>query len=141
MVKTAAVYEAVLDVLISERRSWTIAELYRALTWHSAYDLNWGEYHVRRAVAMLPPECITRNGRRLAVAARTFAPADEVREFTARLGEGFKMVLLNEDNRHAYRRALVLADSRALHDSILWAATGRGLEVEAGYYGDYLTVC
>lgn len=140
MVRTAAVYEAVLDVLISERRSWTIAELYRALTGHGSYDLNWGEYHVRRAVAMLPPTCITRNGRRLAVAARTFAPPPEVREFTARLGEGFT-VMLNEQNRLAYRRALVLADSRALHDSIRWAATGRGLELEASFYGDYLKVC
>ena len=133
--KTADVYSAVVDLLIDgQRDEWTVAELYRALTWHPAYDLNWGEYHVRRAIALLPAACVTRNGSRLFISPRSFVPTPELVAEVRRADDGMNVpLLLNDERRTELRRALVLRNNWALHKSLEWAAAGGAVEYGAGY--------
>lgn len=135
--KTADVYSAVVDLLIDgQRDEWTVAELYRALTWHPAYDLNWGEYHVRRAVALLPAACVTRKGNRLFISPRSFVPTPELVAEVRRADDGMHIPLLLTDERSTeLRKALVLRDGLALHSSLEWARRAGAIEYSAGYYG------
>lgn len=133
--KTADVYQAVVDTLISTTHTgeWTIAELLSELTFH-VFGIDVSEQHVRRAVALLPAQCVERRNHRLFISARHFAPTEELIAAIRRADDGMNIpLMLNGTRRRELRRALVLANDWALHKSIEWARDGGAVEYGAGY--------
>jgi hypothetical protein len=133
MVRTSEAYNAIVDVLISDTREWTIQALYEHLTRYT-FGIDIAEYTVRRAVALLPQDCITRIGKRIIVKPRVFVRTPELVQYIEQADEGMHIpLLLNDRRRMELRRAFVLANDYALHCSIQWAADGGALEYTSGY--------
>ena len=133
MMKTATVYSAIVDVLIDQPKAWTVAQLHQELVYR-VFGIEVSEQNVRRAVALLPADCIERRHRRLYIRARGFAATRELVALIVREERGLNIpLLLTDDRRRQMRRELVLENNCALHASLRWAADGRFIEYEAGY--------
>lgn len=140
MLRTAEVYAAVVDLLIEDKRQWTVSTLTAELAWRT-FGLDIGQYHVRRAVSLLPAQCIERRGRRLFISARFFAPTPELVATIRKADEGLHIpLMLNDERRRELRRTLVLQSDWALHKSIEWAANGGQVEYSAGYGSMFVRV-
>jgi hypothetical protein len=133
MMKTATVYSAIVDVLIEQPKAWTVAQLHQELVYH-VFGIEVSEQDVRRAVALLPTECITRKNRRLSIQARGFVRTLELVSVIERADEGLHIpLMLSERRRHELRHTLVLSNDWALHKSFEWARDGGALEYSSGY--------
>jgi hypothetical protein len=141
MVKTAEVYGAIVDLLITDSHEWTVKALYEHLVIHT-FGIDVAEYTVRRAVAMLPTACITRKGNRIVVEGRYFAPTAELVAVIKSLDDGMHIpLMLNDRRRIELRRSLVLTTDYALHKSLEWARDGGAVEYASGYGSLFVRAC
>lgn len=139
MNKVQIAFNRIKDVLAgSGSRSYTL----KALLWEVNWALDLEEMvslsTLRKAVALLPQECVKRDRKGFRFEARGGARATEVVEALRVLDLYDPDVpVLIERQRDALRRELVLCDGRALYHTLEWASTGN-FEIDHTVYGTML---
>ena len=124
MNKVEIAYGRIVDILSEGGESDM-----KTLLWEVNYSLDLDQMvsmaTLRKAVALLPAPCVSRQGRRIIVQARHFAPATEVVATLQALPHWCDWLpILIERHKDALQRALLLADRWSLIQSVEWASAG-----------------
>lgn len=137
MTKLEIARKRVAEILCeSMGREYTLESLLWNVNWALDLDDMLSISTLRRACADLPGGCISRGKhKQLVIHARHFAPRQEVVAALKALDlYDTDMPVLIERQRDDLRRELLLADGRALYQSLEWAKTG-AFEITYTYYG------
>ena len=135
MTKIEIAHTRLLDILGGSRETWLLPALLREVNWTLDLDDMMSMATLRRAVALLPSECVVKSDGRITVQARQFAPRLEMIEALKGLPTWCDdLPVLINSHESTLRRVLVLADGMPLFNSLKWAQAGV-YEISYGFHG------
>lgn len=126
-----------VKAVIVEGGSFTLRELLAAVNYRLDIEEMVSMSTLRRAVRLLPQDCIDRTAHGLVIHARQFAKPQEVLAALRTLPHWCEdSVVLIENHKQTLRELLLLdPDPRPLYHSLNWAAHGN-FEIDYTVYGE-----